>query len=158
MAKEITAYVKLQLTAGKANPAPPVGPALGQHGANIMQFCKEFNAQTQGLEPGTPIPVVITVYSDRSFTFVKKTPPASILFGGNEFERDFVNDIMPLVEKNYRVQADRQHRAIASTLSIRPTMARGWGAVRHIDSATRPRAPGADRRWQGSAPPMRIRA
>lgn len=77
MAKEITAYVKLQLTAGKANPAPPVGPALGQHGVNIMQFCKDFNAQTQGKEG--IIPVLISIYSDRSFTYVMKTPPASEL-------------------------------------------------------------------------------
>ncbi len=79
MAKKIDAYVKLQVKAGQANPSPPVGPALGQRGVNIMAFCKEFNAATQGLEPGLPIPVVITVYSDRSFTFVTKTPPASIL-------------------------------------------------------------------------------
>ncbi len=79
MAKKIQAYVKLQVAAGKANPSPPVGPALGQHGVNIMEFCKTFNAQTQNLEPGLPIPVVITVYSDRSFTFITKTPPASVL-------------------------------------------------------------------------------
>jgi large subunit ribosomal protein L11 len=79
MAKKVQAYVKLQVAAGQANPSPPVGPALGQHGVNIMEFCKAFNADTQGIEPGLPIPVVITVYSDRSFTFVKKTPPASIL-------------------------------------------------------------------------------
>lgn len=79
MAKKIQAYVKLQVPAGKANPSPPVGPALGQHGVNIMEFCKTFNAQTQGMEPGLPIPVVITVYADRSFTFVTKTPPASVL-------------------------------------------------------------------------------
>jgi large subunit ribosomal protein L11 len=79
VAKKIQAYVKLQVAAGKANPSPPVGPALGQHGVNIMEFCKTFNAQTQNLEPGLPIPVVITVYSDRSFTFVTKTPPASVL-------------------------------------------------------------------------------
>jgi large subunit ribosomal protein L11 len=79
MAKKITAYVKLQVAAGKANPSPPVGPALGQRGVNIMEFCKAFNAATQGVEPGLPIPVVITVYADRSFTFVMKTPPASIL-------------------------------------------------------------------------------
>ncbi|MEO6697697.1 MAG: 50S ribosomal protein L11 [Gammaproteobacteria bacterium] len=79
MAKKIEAYVKLQVKAGQANPSPPVGPALGQRGVNIMEFCKAFNAQTQGLEPGLPIPVVITVYSDRSFTFITKTPPASIL-------------------------------------------------------------------------------
>ena len=79
MAKKVTAYVKLQVAAAKANPSPPVGPALGQHGVNIMEFCKTFNAQTQHLEPGLPIPVVITVYSDRSFTFIMKTPPATIL-------------------------------------------------------------------------------
>jgi large subunit ribosomal protein L11 len=79
VAKKIQAYVKLQVKAGQANPSPPIGPALGQHGVNIMEFCKAFNAQTQNLEPGLPIPVVITVYSDRSFTFVTKTPPASVL-------------------------------------------------------------------------------
>ncbi|MCG6971263.1 MAG: 50S ribosomal protein L11 [Gammaproteobacteria bacterium] len=79
MAKKIEAYIKLQVKAGQANPSPPVGPALGQHGVNIMEFCKAFNAQTQSMEQGLPIPVVITVYSDRSFTFVTKTPPASIL-------------------------------------------------------------------------------
>ncbi len=79
MAKKVQAYIKLQVKAGQANPSPPVGPALGQHGVNIMEFCKAFNAQTQNLEPGLPIPVIITVYNDRSFTFVTKTPPASIL-------------------------------------------------------------------------------
>lgn len=79
MAKKVTAYIKLQVKAGQANPSPPVGPALGQHGVNIMEFCKSFNASTQGLEPGLPTPVVITVYSDRSFTFITKTPPASVL-------------------------------------------------------------------------------
>ncbi len=79
MAKKINAYIKLQVPAGKANPSPPVGPALGQHGVNIMEFCKAFNAQTQNMEPGLPIPVVISVYSDRSFTFIMKTPPASVL-------------------------------------------------------------------------------
>ena len=79
MAKKIQAYIKLQVAAGKANPSPPVGPALGQHGVNIMEFCKQFNAQTQSVEPGLPLPVVITVYSDRSFTFITKTPPAAVL-------------------------------------------------------------------------------
>lgn len=79
MAKKIEAYIKLQVPAQDANPSPPVGPALGQHGVNIMEFCKAFNAQTQQLEKGMPVPVVITVYSDRSFTFIMKTPPASIL-------------------------------------------------------------------------------
>ena len=79
MAKKVTGYIKLQVPAGQANPSPPVGPALGQHGVNIMEFCKAFNAETQGTEPGLPIPVIITVYSDRSFTFVSKTPPAAVL-------------------------------------------------------------------------------
>jgi large subunit ribosomal protein L11 len=79
MAKKVQAYVKLQIKAGQANPSPPVGPALGQQGVNIMEFCKQFNAATQGIEPGLPTPVVITVYSDRSFTFITKTPPASVL-------------------------------------------------------------------------------
>jgi large subunit ribosomal protein L11 len=79
MAKKVNGYVKLQVPAGSANPSPPIGPALGQQGVNIMEFCKQFNAQTQQLEKGLPIPVVITVYSDRSFTFIMKTPPASVL-------------------------------------------------------------------------------
>jgi large subunit ribosomal protein L11 len=79
MAKKIEAYIKLQVAAGQANPSPPVGPALGQHGVNIMEFCKAFNAQSQSFEPGSPVPVVITVYNDRSFTFIMKTPPASFL-------------------------------------------------------------------------------
>ena len=79
MAKKIEAYIKLQVPAGEANPSPPVGPALGQHGVNIMEFCKAFNSQTQKTEKGLPLPVVITVYNDRSFTFITKTPPASVL-------------------------------------------------------------------------------
>ncbi|NWN82433.1 MAG: 50S ribosomal protein L11 [Halomonas sp.] len=79
MAKKVQAYIKLQVAAGKANPSPPVGPALGQHGVNIMEFCKAFNAATQDIEPGLPTPVVITVYADRSFTFITKTPPAAVL-------------------------------------------------------------------------------
>jgi len=79
MAKKISAYIKLQIKANEANPSPPVGPALGQHGVNIMEFCKAFNAQTQNMEKGLIIPVIITVYADRSFTFIIKTPPASVL-------------------------------------------------------------------------------
>ena len=79
MAKKIEGYIKLQIPAGKENPSPPVGPALGQRGLNIMDFCKAFNAATQSVEPGLPVPVVITAYSDKSFTFIMKTPPASIL-------------------------------------------------------------------------------
>ncbi len=79
MAKKIEAYIKLQVPAGNAKPSPPVGPALGQHGVNIMEFCKAFNADTQDMESGLPVPVVITVYSDKSFTYIKKTPPAAVL-------------------------------------------------------------------------------
>ncbi len=79
MAKKIVGFIKLQVPAGKANPSPPIGPALGQRGLNIMEFCKAFNAQTQGVEPGLPIPVVITAFADKSFTFVMKTPPATVL-------------------------------------------------------------------------------
>ena len=79
MAKKIDAYIKLQVPAGDAKPSPPVGPALGQHGVNIMDFCKAFNAETQDMEKGLPVPVVITVYADKSFTYIKKTPPAAIL-------------------------------------------------------------------------------
>jgi large subunit ribosomal protein L11 len=79
MAKKVVGYIKLQVKAGQANPSPPVGPALGQRGLNIMEFCKAFNAATQKIEPGLPIPVIITAYSDRSFTFIMKSPPASIL-------------------------------------------------------------------------------
>ncbi|QMU60259.1 MAG: 50S ribosomal protein L11 [Gammaproteobacteria bacterium] len=79
MAKKVDAYIKLQVPASEANPSPPVGPALGQHGVNIMEFCKAFNAQTQNMEKGMPVPVVITVYTDKSFTFITKTPPAAIL-------------------------------------------------------------------------------
>jgi len=79
MAKKIEAYIKLQVPAGQANPSPPVGPALGQHGLNIMEFCKAFNAETQGMEQGMPVPVIITVFADKTFSFIRKTPPASIL-------------------------------------------------------------------------------
>ena len=79
MAKKVSAYIKLQVPAGQANPSPPVGPALGQHGVNIMEFCKAFNAKTQKMENGMPIPVIITVYADRSFSFITKTPPAAVL-------------------------------------------------------------------------------
>src|SRR5438046_9259045 len=79
MAKKVIGYIKLQVPAGKANPSPPIGPALGQRGLNIMEFCKTFNAQTQGMEPGLPVPVVITAFADKSFTFLMKTPPATVL-------------------------------------------------------------------------------
>jgi len=101
MAKKVVGYVKLQVPAGKANPSPPIGPALGQRGLNIMEFCKAFNAQTQGMEPGMPIPVVITAYADRSFTFVTKTPPVSYFLkkaagiekGSKEPGKDFVGKV-----------------------------------------------------------------
>jgi large subunit ribosomal protein L11 len=79
VAKKVVGFIKLQVPAGKANPSPPIGPALGQRGLNIMEFCKAFNAQTQGVEPGLPLPVVITAYQDKSFTFIIKTPPTSVL-------------------------------------------------------------------------------
>ncbi|WP_150464131.1 50S ribosomal protein L11 [Francisella sp. XLW-1] len=99
--KKIEAIIKLQVAAGKANPSPPIGPALGQHGVNIMGFCKEFNAKTQGMEPGMPIPVEISVYGDRSFTFEMKTPPASYLIkkaikvksGSSNPSKDFIGTI-----------------------------------------------------------------
>jgi large subunit ribosomal protein L11 len=101
MAKKVEAYIKLQVKAGMANPSPPVGPALGQHGVNIMEFCKAFNAKTESVEKGLPIPVVITVYNDRSFTFETKTPPASVLImkalnlskGSSEPHKDKVGKI-----------------------------------------------------------------
>ena len=101
MAKNVDALIKLQVPAGEANPSPPVGPALGQHGVNIMEFCKAFNAETQDMEKGLPIPVVITVYNDKSFTFIRKTPPASVLLrkaagikkGSSEPNRDKVGRV-----------------------------------------------------------------
>lgn len=101
MAKKVDALIKLQVPAGAANPSPPVGPALGQHGVNIMEFCKAFNAETQDLEKGMPIPVIITVYSDKSFTYIKKTPPAAVLLkkaasldkGSSEPNRDKVGKV-----------------------------------------------------------------
>lgn len=101
MAKKVDTLIKLQVPAGEANPSPPVGPALGQHGVNIMEFCKAFNAETQDLEKGMPIPVVITVYTDKSFTYIKKTPPAAVLLkkaasvakGSSEPNRDKVGKV-----------------------------------------------------------------
>lgn len=97
MAKKVQAYVKLQVKAGQANPSPPIGPALGQQGVNIMEFCKAFNAQTQSMKPGMPIPVVITVYADRSFTFVLKTPPASY----------YIKDMLKLPKGSSKPNADK---------------------------------------------------
>ncbi|MDF2940339.1 MAG: rplK [Gammaproteobacteria bacterium] len=97
MAKKVQAYVKLQVKAGQANPSPPIGPALGQQGVNIMEFCKAFNAQTQSMKPGMPIPVVITVYADRSFTFALKTPPASY----------YIKDMLKLQKGSSKPNADK---------------------------------------------------
>ena len=112
MAKKVDAYIKLQVPAGQANPSPPVGPALGQHGVNIMEFCKTFNAQTQSVEQGLPIPVVITVYSDRSFTFITKTPPASVLLRkASGIEKGSSNPNVEKVGKVTRAQLEEIARA-----------------------------------------------
>ena len=107
MAKKVVGYIKLQIGAGKANPSPPVGPALGQRGLNIMEFCKAFNAQTQGMEPGLPVPVVITAYADKSFTFVMKTPPASVLLKkAAGLQKGSSNPLTNKVGKNTRAQVE----------------------------------------------------
>ena len=107
MAKKIVGFIKLQVPAGKANPSPPIGPALGQRGLNIMEFCKAFNAQTQAMEPGLPIPVVITAFADKSFTFVMKTPPATILIKkAAKIERGSPRPHMDKVGKITRAQAE----------------------------------------------------
>src|SRR3546814_2606609 len=100
MAKKVVGYIKLQVKAGQANPSPPVGPALGQRGLNIMEFCKAFNAATQKLEPGLPIPCVITAYSDRTFTFITKTPPATILLKRSE---EHTSELQSLMRTSYAV-------------------------------------------------------
>ena len=107
MAKKIVGFVKLQVPAGKANPSPPIGPALGQRGLNIMEFCKAFNAQTQGIEPGLPLPVVITAFADKSFTFIMKTPPATILIKkAAKVEKGSPRPHMDKVGKITRAQAE----------------------------------------------------
>lgn len=134
MAKKIQAYVKLQVAAGMANPSPPVGPALGQQGVNIMEFCKAFNARTDSLEKGLPIPVVITVYADRSFTFVTKTPPASVLVkkalglksGSSKPNKDKVGTI-----------TQDQLREIATTKSVDMTGADVEAKMRSIAGTAR---------------------
>src|SRR5438067_2442604 len=105
MAKKIVGFVKLQVPAGKANPSPPIGPALGQRGLNIMEFCKAFNAQTQGVEPGLPLPVVITAYADKSFTFIIKTPPATGLIQKAEEAKAAGADIVGMDDLAARVKA-----------------------------------------------------
>ena len=107
MAKKIVGFIKLQVPAGKANPSPPIGPALGQRGLNIMEFCKAFNAQTQGVEPGLPLPVVITAYADKSFTFIIKTPPATTLIKkAIKLEKGSSNALKTKVGKITRAQLE----------------------------------------------------
>ena len=107
MAKKIVGFIKLQVPAGKANPTPPIGPALGQRGLNIMEFCKAFNAQTQGVEPGLPLPVVITAFADKSFTFIIKTPPATVLIKkAIKLEKGSPNALSTKVGKITRAQLE----------------------------------------------------
>ena len=134
MAKKIAGYVKLQVPAGKANPAPPIGPALGQRGLNIMEFCKAFNAQTQKVEPGLPLPVVITAYADKSFTFVMKTPPATILIKkAAKVEKGSSKPHTDKVGKLTRAQAEE----IAKTKAPDLTAADLDAAVRTIAGSAR---------------------
>jgi large subunit ribosomal protein L11 len=112
VAKKVVGYIKLQVPAGKANPSPPIGPALGQRGLNIMEFCKAFNAQTQGLEPGLPVPVVITAYQDKSFSFIVKTPPATVLIKkAAKLEKGSARPHTDKVGKITRAQAEEIARA-----------------------------------------------
>ena len=107
MAKKIVGFIKLQVPAGKANPSPPIGPALGQRGLNIMEFCKAFNAQTQGVEPGLPLPVVITAFADKSFTFIIKTPPATVLIKkAVKLDKGSANPLKTKVGKITRAQLE----------------------------------------------------
>jgi len=134
MAKKIVGYVKLQVPAGKANPSPPIGPALGQRGLNIMEFCKAFNAQTQAVEPGLPIPVVITAYADKSFTFVMKTPPATVLIKkAAKVEKGSARPHTDKIGKITRAQAEQ----IATTKMPDLTAADMEAAVRTIAGSAR---------------------
>jgi len=134
MAKKIVGYIKLQIPAGKANPSPPVGPALGQRGLTIMEFCKAFNAATQTVEPGLPIPVVITAFADKSFTFVMKTPPASILIKkAAKLEKGSPRPHTDKVGKITRAQAEE----IAKTKMADLTAADMDAAVRTIAGSAR---------------------
>ncbi|HEN47400.1 MAG TPA: 50S ribosomal protein L11 [Mizugakiibacter sp.] len=135
MAKKVTGYIKLQVKAGQANPSPPVGPALGQRGLNIMEFCKAFNAATQKMEPGIPIPVVITAYSDRSFTFITKTPPASILI--KKAAGISAGSKRPNADKVGKVLTRQQLEEIASTKLADLTAADMNAAVRTIAGSAR---------------------
>ena len=134
MAKKVIGYIKLQIPAGKANPSPPVGPALGQRGLNIMEFCKAFNAATQSVEPGLPIPVVITAFADKSFTFVMKTPPATILIKkAAKIEKGSPRPHTDKVGKITRAQAEE----IAKTKMPDLTAADMDAAVRTIAGSAR---------------------
>jgi large subunit ribosomal protein L11 len=133
MAKKIIGFIKLQIPAGKATPSPPVGPALGQRGLNIMEFCKAFNAQTQALEPGLPIPVVITAFADKSFTFVLKTPPATVLKKAAKLDKGSSKPHTDKVGKITRAQAEE----IAKTKMPDLTAADLDAAVRTIAGSAR---------------------
>ena len=134
MAKKIVGFIKLQVPAGKANPAPPIGPALGQRGLNIMEFCKAFNARTQGVEPGLPIPVVITAFADKSFTFIMKTPPATILIKkAAKIQKGSARPHTEKVGKITRAQAEEIAKTKASDL----TAADMDAAVRTIAGSAR---------------------
>ncbi|MBE0474768.1 50S ribosomal protein L11 [Rhodoferax sp.] len=134
MAKKIVGFVKLQVPAGKANPSPPIGPALGQRGLNIMEFCKAFNAQTQGVEPGLPLPVVITAFADKSFTFVIKSPPSSILIKkAVKIDKGSANPLKTKVGKITRAQLEE----IANTKIKDLTAADMDAAVRTIAGSAR---------------------
>ncbi len=134
MAKKIIGFIKLQVPAGKANPSPPIGPALGQRGLNIMEFCKAFNAQTQKLEPGLPIPVVITAFADKSFTFVMKTPPATVLIKkAAKIERGSARPHIDKVGRITRAKAEEIAKAKMTDL----TAASMDAAVRTIAGSAR---------------------
>ena len=134
MAKKIVGFVKLQVPAGKANPSPPIGPALGQRGLNIMEFCKAFNAQTQGVEPGLPLPVVITAFADKSFTFIIKTPPATVLIKkAIKLDKGSANPLSTKVGKITRAQLEE----IAKTKMKDMTAADLDAAVRTIAGSAR---------------------
>ena len=134
MAKKIVGFVKLQVPAGKANPSPPIGPALGQRGLNIMEFCKAFNAQTQGVEPGLPLPVVITAFADKSFTFIIKTPPATVLIKkAIKLDKGSANPLSTKVGKITRAQLEE----IAKTKMKDMNAADLDAAVRTIASSAR---------------------
>jgi large subunit ribosomal protein L11 len=134
MAKKIVGFIKLQVPAGKANPSPPIGPALGQRGLNIMEFCKAFNAQTQGVEPGLPLPVVITAFADKSFTFVIKSPPSSVLIKkAVKIDKGSANPLKTKVGKITRAQLEE----IAKTKMKDLTAADMDAAVRTIAGSAR---------------------